>query len=761
MRFVTGSPVAQFASAAAVLAVLAGGRVALAQDSVATTPGLPGDAVSAYSAGTTGEQINNYIVDLTEIRSSWGQRYAIGPVAKSSVSQQTNFFNHLIASSTISSTMTAPQALLRSSYSLWTTPGAGVNATRNTAPSTESTSGILAQQFAAAFLEFGPGADNIWGNNDDENNIISSIMGVQPKYPQRVYVSRVMAAANRGATGNGNATLGLGTIDSSGNLHLLGDGFNMSLGSNPITNKKTFRVQSQLRGTVLNQISDAGGTETASTRTVGSSSITQTVPGIIPAQLGTRPILMGADLTNNFTAEVNPSPAALTAVQTHLPTGASARGSLGFSPYAFGAFNTSGSPVATAAVMARNFASSKSRSLAAWGVSATGTVTGRTLVEMPAVAGVLIDRDDNFDPANAFGSPENQEFTNYQSQSIYRGANGPVAVTVLANGDLLLAATVDATAGAASVPQGMNNYIAVARINPASPATATWTIAAHTGNAAGGAGGLSKKIYGDNGADGLPHTGDAGEGDNVVDATPIGEICLASETVPGATNGPSLSAPAFDAAGNIYFTSNVELAQTSNSVRRTIALMRANFNPATNAYRLEVLADVSKIVAGRNSGRNYQIQFMSVADADSVDSGTTWSSSTNQSTLAGVSRGSVGYASPLSLGGLIFRAKVVYDTNNDGIFTDPSGGVGGTDEAYNAAMLLLPRRPLADVAGPNQTLQPDNAYTADDIIVFLGAYFAGDLALADVAGLNQSPSPDGALTADDIIVFLGAFFAQQ
>lgn len=64
----------------------------------------------------------------------------------------------------------------------------------------------------------------------------------------------------------------------------------------------------------------------------------------------------------------------------------------------------------------------------------------------------------------------------------------------------------------------------------------------------------------------------------------------------------------------------------------------------------------------------------------------------------------------------------------------------------------------ADVAGANQAVGPSGSLTADDIIVFLSWYFAGDLR-ADFAGPNQVPTPNGSLTADDIIVFLSAFFA--
>lgn len=65
----------------------------------------------------------------------------------------------------------------------------------------------------------------------------------------------------------------------------------------------------------------------------------------------------------------------------------------------------------------------------------------------------------------------------------------------------------------------------------------------------------------------------------------------------------------------------------------------------------------------------------------------------------------------------------------------------------------------ADFAGPGQSTTPDGDFTADDIIVFLNLFFAGNPD-ADVAGPGQSTTPDGNFTADDIIVFLNLFFAR-
>ncbi|MGH7131956.1 MAG: GC-type dockerin domain-anchored protein [Phycisphaerales bacterium] len=68
-------------------------------------------------------------------------------------------------------------------------------------------------------------------------------------------------------------------------------------------------------------------------------------------------------------------------------------------------------------------------------------------------------------------------------------------------------------------------------------------------------------------------------------------------------------------------------------------------------------------------------------------------------------------------------------------------------------------RSIADVTGLGATPGCDGQLTADDIIVFLGAFFSGDTAIADVARLGGAIGHDGQLTPDDIVAFLAAFFA--
>lgn len=52
----------------------------------------------------------------------------------------------------------------------------------------------------------------------------------------------------------------------------------------------------------------------------------------------------------------------------------------------------------------------------------------------------------------------------------------------------------------------------------------------------------------------------------------------------------------------------------------------------------------------------------------------------------------------------------------------------------------------------------DGRVTADDLIAYLGRYFAGDL-LADLTGPGGGSGPDGVLTADDMVLAVADFFA--
>ncbi|MGH7132936.1 MAG: beta strand repeat-containing protein [Phycisphaerales bacterium] len=94
-----------------------------------------------------------------------------------------------------------------------------------------------------------------------------------------------------------------------------------------------------------------------------------------------------------------------------------------------------------------------------------------------------------------------------------------------------------------------------------------------------------------------------------------------------------------------------------------------------------------------------------------------------------------------------------------GAIVPPAPGNLRSAVGYVGADVFFAFTSRADVAALGGALTPDGQLTADDIIAFLNAFFAGNLAVADVAGLGGTPGPDGQLTPDDLIVFLDSFFA--
>lgn len=62
----------------------------------------------------------------------------------------------------------------------------------------------------------------------------------------------------------------------------------------------------------------------------------------------------------------------------------------------------------------------------------------------------------------------------------------------------------------------------------------------------------------------------------------------------------------------------------------------------------------------------------------------------------------------------------------------------------------------ADIAGPGPTTCPDGELTADDVILFVNRFVAGNPA-SDIAGPGPSVGADGELTADDVILFISRF----
>jgi hypothetical protein len=723
-------------AAAGVLAMLAGAPAGFAQDSVSPTSGLPGDALDAYS---TSEQVNDYTVELSTLTSSWGGRFAVGPAVRSSRSSTAGFFDLLVGANVASNRFSAGP-ILRGSYAQWSAAGQGVNGAVNTAPgSSLSTAGLSAQQFALGFMEFDAGPDATFGTSDDPNSLVAAVVNFQARRPNRLLVSRVTAATNKPVAVNaGTASLGLGAVDELGNLHAYGDSYGMS-DSFRLTQRTLIRVRAAQRNAgVVNTIQSGSPGDAGACTYVRQSTSSMTTPSIVSATIAGRPVMATTDFNSDYVFESAANTTSITKSYLPASTG-SPRGNLAVVGDVFPPVNTGGA-IATAATLVRTDSNTRTRGIQIFGVGPTGAPTGQLQIALPLFTNDIQDPADGFNPGTTFAPLANHEFTNWASQVPFRGGNGQVAMTVLPTGDLLLAATVTATGTGAGLPQTADNYIAVARVNATTQQT-TWSVAAHSGNAAGAAGGLSKQIFGGTGPGSL---------------APIGRIAKPSELAPSNTAGPSLSSPAMDRRGNLYFIATVALDQPTGGPTFHTALLRANRDTATGAYTLELLAKTGDILTGQNQGTTdggqtffplrYQIQGLALDDADSIDSGSIFSGSIVQDAISGAAGGSAPFGSPFSLGALSFRARIVYDINNDGQFIDPSGTGGSTspDQSYNAVMVAMPSSPPGDF-NRDGTRQPV------DIFSFLNAYFASD-PRGDWIG-------DGTRTPADIFAFLSDYFS--
>jgi hypothetical protein len=715
--------------------------VATAQDSV-TPPaapgvsGLPGDALSPYA---TSQQVARFAVDLTPKSGSLGTPFVIGPAIKASRSIAGGYFDQLIGAQSASARfrpIAAPYSA--GAYSVWTTPGPGVNATFNTAPAS-SLSGLFGQGFGLGFMEFGAGPDAVFSTADDENAVVGGMIHFTYRNPNRLLVSRTVAAVSKGSsTANSTASFGLGSVDESGFMHLYADDYS-SVSPSRLTQRNAFRVNQLTRtATSLNNIFQAGSSPASGDPAATAFVRTQVASMVVPAMIarsasGTlnRPVLLTTDLASNLIIETQPA-ATVVPASGYLPAGSSGpRGSLAFIPQAFAPANASGSALGTAATLHRTDANTRTRGISVFGITSSLGVDSRLALELPTVNASITDPTDAFSPGASMGPLSAHEFTNYASQASFRGSSSQVAMTVLPGGDLLVAALVAASGGGTAVPQSQDNYLAVARV-PAAGGPASWSVAAYAGQTTSG------PIVG------KPIVGRATPGGPIA---PIGRLARFTEAFGSASTGPSISSPAMDRLGNLYFTATIALDNPASGQTFSTGLIKAVRDPGTGGYSLELIARVGDVVAGANSGLNYQIQFLGVADADSVDSGAIFSTNLVQDFVAGVAPASITPERATALGALAVRAKLVYDANNDGSYIDPSGaGSGSTspDQAYNAVLIVMPRILPAD-------FNRDGSVNIDDIFIFLNAWFA--------AGPGSDWNADGNGNIDDIFIFLNDWFA--
>ncbi|MFO0831246.1 MAG: hypothetical protein U0637_05300 [Phycisphaerales bacterium] len=727
---------------------LCAGRVC-AQDSVSTNPdggnGMPGDALSPWAGGAS--QRSNYVVDLAPLQTSWRTQFGIAPIIKSGKIGALRF-NAVNGPSCISPTVRAGAAFPSASYSLWTAAGGGISAANNNAGlSTSVSTPGTASVFGVAVLDVDEAPIASSASTAFINQLVGAQVAFDPAFPGRLYVTRVAAAVNAASTQGDRSQFGLGAIDADGNLVFRADGF-AAAGptANILQGDNYFRVRIPARNASLNLVDNAGGGQAAATDWVLVRSVNLTAaPGAIPADQAGRSVLLGADFVGNLMSET--TALSLTSGNAHRPSTLDHRAGPSYSP----AQLWSGTVGSGAMITRSTGGAGRADSMSVFGLSATGAVpTARTLT-LPASVSDACD-------ATAW-TLSGGDLRQYDSQVTFRGGSGPVAVGKDFQGRALVAGTV--YNGSQLGSNAPINAIVVGRFDPAVPnSTVSWTnVAWVSTNGTGG-----KNILGDFGADGAPDTADPGEGDGVLDATPVGRIAALSQGTTG-YQGPSLSAPAFDAAGNVWFIASVALRKWNGTAvvdEYKTALLRAVYNPASLCYSLELVLAPGSVFAGPNSARSYKVDWLGLADSDSISSASLWSSSVMGQAWNNASTSNLDQKAPQHMGGLVLSARIVYDRDQNGTFSDPTApgaDVNSADEAYNVVLYLgnttQPGNTCDSIDFNNDGLFPDTA----DIDDFLSVFSGGPCSTDPLPGCNDIDFNNDGLFPDtlDIDAFLSVF----
>ncbi len=702
-------------SMAAGLVALAGTAApALAQDSISLNQGLPGDALDAYAAEN---QVQRYVVDLTPFMASMGTEFGIAPIVKASLGDPA-FFNHLMSAQAISRTMLQNQPFSGAAYAVWNTPGAGVNASENSAPNSITPNGV-GNQFAVAFNEFG----------GEAQNLVGALVNVDPVNTSRLFVSRIMAAVNGTSFGEEASSMGGVAVDSNGNTYFRSDGFGISVGNLPAGSSaigasgpgddNVFRVKMQNRAAMmLNLIDDAGGSDIAATdRLIANSADTISVASGIAEQIAGRPILVGTNFNDQVLAETMPN--VVTASAGHLSglgNGAQ-RGSIAVSESVLFP-NSSG----TLALLTKPNGS-ETNAMSVWGVDNNANIVGSPLHLIYPGAGAM----DNIDPFS-YIMPVGGDtgFDHYHSQVAFRGGVSQIALGSDAQGRGLAGAVAYIVGG----NNDPSNVIPVARFD-ANTGAIEWALAAW--------------------AD-ATQLGEWPEGKPIRDASgaAIGELTTLFQVTGGSPFGPSMSSPGIDAAGNLWFLSAVQLYNGDDDDLMpfngleptppngddiyTSGLIRAVYDEANFGWNLELVFRLGDTFRGQNSDTDWTVAFLGIADADSISSGSFFSHNVMETAWNGMDTSSLSTNDPRHSGGVIVNASIAYTPDVE----------GAMEERYNAALFVGAMN--AENACP-QDLTGDQVVNGADLANLLANWGMNPGAAADFNG-------DGLVNGADLAALL-------
>jgi hypothetical protein len=642
----------------ALLCVSALPLSALAQDSVSKTSSLPGDALDAHDAT---EQLNDYIVDQTAFTSTWGKVYGIAPIAKAS-RQRGNaplFYTSLINAQALSRRLATNVPFLRSQYSLWNGAGFGVNndPARSDAGTPVSSTGMTGFRFGFGFAEFADGDPA--GTN--LANVVGGLVNFQPNVPSRLYVARVIAGSNAPTDGCSLGAFGVGGVDEDGDIDFRADNFGSNNAAcptfSPFTANNLLRVDMSARAASVNVLSSsfpAGADAAATTWALQNSTVTHNAPSLIPRSIATRPIIIGSNFNKQYVFEGVAGSITAGTAAAHLAGLADHRGAVGYSTRNYTSLFP-GSVNGTGAIIAGGTLKSN---VAIWGLDATGNFLSPIARALPTPAAGL-------DPDQPTWAPSlSQEFDHYHSQTAFQGGSAQIALGRDQAGNLLAAGVVYyGFTGTVLAPfTNPNNYLAVSKTDPLTGTTA-WTAAAWTD-----ATGSGKNIY-QNGT------------------TVIGHL-RAFGTTPTFT-GPTISGPMIDSVGNVWFLGSYELGTAPGTVN--VGLFRSVLQTASFSYKLELVLTEGQVFLGRNSTKNYKVNFLTLNDTDSISSGTAFSGNIAEVAFKDQSTTGLATDDARTLGGIVISAEIVYDNDGDGQFvksTGTGGTVGSPDEDYKVLLYV-------------------------------------------------------------------------
>lgn len=713
----------------------------IAQDSVSRNAnggnGLPGDALNPW---TTTYQRVHFVLDLAPIQSSWGTSFGVGPIVKSSKTS-TSRFSSLNGPACISpDVLTDAPAFWTNGHKLWNAAGGGLHASESNAGVVSTVTGpATGTSFTVGVLEY---EEFPFGSLFPfVNQVIGAGVHFDPDVPSRLYVSRMIAAANSPNGSADRSQLGLGSIDASGFITYRADGFNVTSTVDALSGNNIFRTNLWARDTTVNLISGVGASQ-ATTTLISSEATTLAVPASVPASvLAGVPASLTPSLAGDLRAETTPlSPASTLA---HLGGAFDHRGTPGVS--SVGLFPDSVATIAT--LVQSSSATPRTDAIAISGINAARQIIATRVLTLPASIASGCDA--------TTWSTNNGEFRHYDSQVTFRGGAGQVAIARDHEGNAMVAAVV--SRGGQGFADNPSNAIAVARFDPSTPTSSVaWSLAAWV-DPSSQTGGV---IRGDFGLDGAPGTADLGEGDGVIDANdaPIGRITTIADAAPLFV-GPSMSSPAMDANANVYFVASVLLKRRAGNQIvdiPAIALLRAVRSSGV-CYDLDLVLAEGDIIQGQNSARAYRIDALNLGDADSISSASLWSSSTTSHAWNALNTSTLAPADSRHLGGLVMCARILYDADNDGDFADPTAIAGSidpnsADEGYHVVLYLGNTTPAGSECPPCAADYDQNGGVDGGD---LGAFFADfeqGLPCADVDG-------NGGVDGGDLGTFFTLFEA--